>query len=76
MSRLTTLALIAGVSSTLAAPQWGQNGGNRMRTGVSPASWPLTSADADAVKIRSQPGKQRVVHKLGAPYPIMYTTVS
>lgn len=67
-----SLALLA--TSALAAPQWGQNGGNRARTGVSPASWPSVSADEPVTQ--SPPGEQRVVHKLGAPYPITYTTVS
>ena len=65
-------ALLA--SSALAAPQWGQNGGNRYRTGVSPAGWPFSSATETVAQ--SQPGEQRVVHKLGAPYPLIYTSVS
>ena len=76
MARFSALAAaLALPSAVLAVPQWGQNGGNRARTGVSPVTWGVkTSADAEPV-VRSVPGTLRTVQPLGAPYPITYTTV-
>ncbi len=70
-------ALVAACTfgTVFAAPVWGQNGGSRTRTGVSPSGWPTSGYELPEDQQSKPLGEQRVVRELGAPYPITYTTV-